>query len=594
MSEPIRVEYTKLKPVTDPMSEYDGFCPGTVLLPRGYTYQEGRRPFPVDTLCDRDTCIVMRDGIKIYADVYRPADSDTHPVPAILCWGPAGKRGMNNMIDMMGEPPEGSDAAGASFEWLSREEEEDAQPPHTFPYRMGIPRSATSGLQGWESHDPAEWVQYGYAVISPDPRGCYMSEGDVRYFGKLDCEDITDTIEAIAEMPWCTGKVGMAGNSWYAMTQWNVAGYHPPHLVCIAPWEGEGDLYRDEYMRGGIPELLNPEMSRTYGAGYIEDVGKMMEKYPLYNEYWEDKTWDFEAIDIPVYAVASYSSQMHCRGAFDGFRRCGSKEKWLRVHNVQEWVDFYTPENQADLRRFFDHYLKGEDNGWENTPAVRLSILNPGGEDRVNVPLTQWPPAQQVMEKYFLDASDMTTRAEQPEAEAAASYSTAVKRESKITFVHQFQEDTDVVGVITFKLWTQCDGYDDMDLFLRAVKTNAEGEIQYQDSICYLYSGPDNKLRVSMRELDPERSTPYEAVQSFRTVKKLAPGEVVPVELSLWPTAMSFAKGDKLELVIAGFDYTPSRAMDRPNVAADNHGTHIFHTGGRYDSYVYLPILPRQ
>jgi predicted acyl esterase len=46
----------------------------------------------------------------------------------------------------------------------------------------------------------------------------------------------------------------MAGNSWLATTQWYIAAEQPPHLACMAPWEGLGDYYRESICRGGIPD----------------------------------------------------------------------------------------------------------------------------------------------------------------------------------------------------------------------------------------------------------------------------------------------------------------------------------------------------
>jgi hypothetical protein len=152
-----------------------------------------------------------------------------------------------------------------------------------------------------------------------------------------------------------------------------------------------------------------------------------------------------------------------------------------------------------------------------------------------------------------------------------------------------FQEDTQLIGYAKIKLWVEAQGYDDMDLFIRIQKTNDQGEILYQDSICFLYSGPDTMLRVSLRELDQEKSTENEPVQTFRTVQKLKAGEIVPVELAFWPTSMVFHKGETLELVVAGYDYMPSRPMDRPTSVIDNKGIHVIHTGGKYDSYLLLP-----
>lgn len=88
------------------------------------------------------------------------------------------------------------------------------------PFRVGIPRSATSGLEKWEAPDPAEWCSRGYAVVNVDARGSFMSEGDYFIYGTQEGRDGHDTIEWIAEQSWCNGKVAMAGNSWLATTQW--------------------------------------------------------------------------------------------------------------------------------------------------------------------------------------------------------------------------------------------------------------------------------------------------------------------------------------------------------------------------------------
>ena len=61
--------------------------------------------------------------------------------------------------------------------------------------------------------------------------------------------------------------------------------------------------------------------------------------------YWQDKIADLEQIEIPAYIVASYTNTIHTLGTFEGYRRISSKKKWLRVHDNNEWKDYYTPEN---------------------------------------------------------------------------------------------------------------------------------------------------------------------------------------------------------------------------------------------------------
>ena len=132
----------------------------------------------------------------------------------------------------------------------------------------------------------------------------------------------------------------MAGNSYLSQTQWFVAAEKPPHLTCLAPWEGWNDLYNDTAMRGGIP---NPEFQEGIlgvcapGLGRTEDVGEMVRTYPFWNEYWEDRRARCDKIDIPMYIVASWTNALHTRGTFRGFIESPSNEKWLRVHNSHKW-----------------------------------------------------------------------------------------------------------------------------------------------------------------------------------------------------------------------------------------------------------------
>lgn len=596
MEDRIVFEYAKLRPVTDEASEYDGFAPGQTILPKGYICEEGRMPLPADILLDRDVAVRLRDGTTIYVDIYRPTDSDINRVPALLTWGPAGKRGRNNMLDHMGgTPPEGNDEVILGYIRQGRDIDIRMGPPHPVARRLGIPMDATSGLQAWECPDPAFFAARGYAMVNADPRGCYCSEGNVLHFGSLDAADMYDTVEFLGTQPWCNGKVGTCGASWYAMTQWCLAANQPapPHLAAIAPHEGEGDLYRDEYMRGGIPACdgTTNAADRTFGEGSIEDIGAMIKKYPLMNSYWEDKRWRFENITVPVYEVASYSSQMHCRGALDGFRRISSKNKWLRIHNKQEWVDLWNPASNSDLCRFFDRFLKGIDNGFEETPPVRLTVLDPGGVDQIGLPEDNFPPERTYYQKLYLNAENGRLETEAVTTETIAAYDSE-HGACQVRFTYQFEHDTKIVGFPMIQFWGECEGYDDMDVFARLTKTDAEGNPLFQDSVVFLYSGTEAKLRVSMRGLDAELSTEYEPVQSFRSVQKLKPGEIVQVRTGFWPTGMQFHRGERLELTLSGYDYAPSYPFDRPNKQPDNHGIHKFHCGGRYESYVAIPILP--
>jgi len=194
------------------------------IIRKGWVKDDGRKPFPVDTIWDKDVRVLLRDGTELLADVFRPIASDDKPVPAIMPWSPYGKTGSGmQQLDM-------------------------------FPWRVGVPRAATSGLEKWEAPDPAEWVGRGYAVVNIDARGSFKSRGNLHVYGTQEGQDGYDSIEWIAKQKWCNEKVAMAGNSWLATTQWYIAAEQPPHLACMAPWEGLGDYYRESICRGGIPD----------------------------------------------------------------------------------------------------------------------------------------------------------------------------------------------------------------------------------------------------------------------------------------------------------------------------------------------------
>ena len=163
------------------------------------------------------------------------------------------------------------------------------------------------------------------------------------------------------------------------------------------------DRYEDEYMRGGIPNFSYARPCMSYGLNQMENLQAMMHKYPLMNAYWEDKRAQFEKIRVPAYVVASYSSELHTRGSIEGFRRMSSTDKWLRIHNTQEWPDLYDPKYSEDLCKFFDHYLKGIDNGWEKTPRVRMAVLDPSGVGTVGVTYEPQPGPGPV--SYLQDAN---------------------------------------------------------------------------------------------------------------------------------------------------------------------------------------------
>ena len=506
---------------------------------------------------DQDVPVKLRDGVTMYVDVYRPAGpAGEKDLPAILSWSWYGKRA-NEM--------------------------ENASVP-------GVPEGAVSNMTKFEGPDPAYWCRQGYAIINTDGRGAGNSEGNLSLWGLEDGRDGYDVIEWVATQPWSSGKVAMFGNSSLAMSQWFVAAEQPPHLTCIAPWEGTSDLYREFYTENGIPQTSFIQFVSTCfrGSAYIVDNLAMLEEYPLMNGYWESKIPKFENIVVPAY-VSVGMSHIHARGTMNGFMKMSSPQKWLRMHREFEWPDQYDWRQMEDLKRFFDRYLKDIRNGWEATPAVRLEVMDAYDYDyQLNRPEREFPLARTEYKKLYLDAA---SGALSPEPLATVSKATYDAAEGRTTFDITFDETVELTGYMKARLWVEADGNDEMDLFLTVLKLDENGEWLPTLVMSQPHPGAWARLRVSQRELDPELSTDFQPVQSHRRQEKLKAGEIVPVDIAFYPFSRIWHKGQRLRLQIAG-RYFREGWFEPFGWATDNKGRHVIHTGGRYGSYLQIPVVP--
>lgn len=593
------IYYRKPLPPDAPRARYTGFRPSRTLLKQGTVRREGARPLPCDIIFERDVALKLRDGVTIYTDVFRPVTNSK--CPALIAWGPYGK-----------------EVGGLQLDDL--------------PNRAGIPRASLSELQSFEGPDPAFWVAQGYAILNPDPRGINSSEGNITFWGRQLAEDGYDFIEWAAAQEWCSGKVGMTGNSWLAISQWYIAAECPPHLAAIAPWEGLTDVFRENNLRGGIPFSQFTEMiQQTFaGKGMMEDASRMTVENQLLTPYWEDKVAKLEKITVPAYVVASYTNMLHTQGTFKGFRKITSADKWLQVHNDHEWRNYYS--NQKELLSFFDYFLnEKKDNGWNHTPRVRISILNPGGKDEVNRQVEHWPPQEVDFRKLYLSEGYLRhTALNSPEI---ISYD--ANNSGNIEFIYQFKEEAEIIGYMNLHLYVEAQGSDDMELSVSVEKVAMDGStilVHYDPTTEPKPVTASGVLRVSQRKLDPERSIPSEPWLLQLNEERLSPGEIVPVDIGLWPMALKFNPGEKLKLTIAAYkptgifdlgfgsakipvpvegetfnpdkpadvrwlggspDTSPAyaKAQEVPPAPTRNKGKHIIHFGGRYDSFLLIPQM---
>ena len=554
---------------------FSRFEPGTRVLSTGFQLEPRFKPLAVDIVLEKDVAVTLRDGVTIYTDILRPAGVDKCPV--IVAWSPYGK------------------SRGASSRYMKIFE------------LLGMDFGQVSGLMKFEGPDPAFWCAHGYAVCNPDPRGSFNSEGDIRVWSRSEGEDFHDVIEWLGAQDWCSGKVATSGNSYLAISQWFAAAEQPSHLAAIAPWEGMSDIYRDLMKRGGIPDFPFPRTLSTSftGKNQREDLVAETEQHPLLDAFWQTKIPDFSKITAPAYIVASYSNSIHTPGTFRGWRKIASEQKWLRIHNTMEWPDYYEEPYLVDLLRFFDHFLKGVENGWGETPRVRYSLLDLEGGDLVNQPADAFPPQGVTAVKYYLDAGSEELSAEVPTAGGAAGYD-AEAADGRAVFTLKVDAPSEFVGYPKARLWVEADGSDDMDVFVLLQKLDADGKALEQFNVpnhgppvsfltqngaaILKYKGSNGRLRASMRRLDEAQSSDEIPVHSFDRVEKLGPGEVVCLDIDMFPIGMSLKAGEALRLIVSGVHTLGGVMPGTDNVPSDNQGRHIIHTGGDHASYLQLPV----
>ena len=509
-------------------------------------------------ICEQDVAIPMRDGTITYGDIYRPKDASVK-VPAVIAWSFFGKR----------------PSADSDNEWQTK----------------GVPYGSHSKFCKFEGPDPLFWCHHGYAIVNYDIRGVNNSEGDCMVWGTQEGQDGYDLVEWLGVQEWCNGKVGMAGNSALAMCQWRIAAEQPPHLTCIAPWEGTAETYREFINKGGITEYgFNQFLTVDFvGKGYIEDMFLNTQEYPLNNAYWESKIPKWEKITVPAYVTGGWN-HFHLRGATRGFMKISSKQKWFRLHRDFEWPDQYSKLGLDDLKRFFDRYLKDIRNGWESTPRVRLDVMDAYDFDyQMLRPEADWPIPRTEYKRLYLDAKDMSMNNEPRAVESKCHYDGNL---GKATFDVTFNEETEITGHMLLHLWVEAESHDDMDIFVAVQKLDAKGKWLPANVFGAPHPGAPGRLRVSLRETDPEK-TEWELMPyyTYDNPQKLSKGEIVPIDIEIWPQSKIFHAGEQLRVEIMGH-YERIDWFEPFAWQTDNQGNHIIHTGGKYDSYLLAPFIP--
>lgn len=245
-------------------------------------------------------------------------------------------------------------------------------------------------------------LQDGYAVLGVSLRGTACSGGVWDPFKPVYGEDGAEAVTWAADQPWSTGSVGMFSFSFAGIMQLFVAEHRPRGLRAIAPGMVISDTYRDIGFPGGIlnngfPPLWDVALHESWASaaaqarteGDTECLANIAqhqvanEPYSLlvqgpqhtFLDAWHrerSSVWALGRIDVPVLGVSvDQDEQVGPRGALS-FTRTDPATTWTVESNGYHGLYEDSPRLHVLLHRFFDHYLKGSDNGWPRTPHVQL------------------------------------------------------------------------------------------------------------------------------------------------------------------------------------------------------------------------------
>jgi hypothetical protein len=470
---------------------------------------------PSDIVIERDVEVTVRDGTILRVNVFRPKGDG--PFPTVLCAHPYGK----DVIPKKG--------------WFGYRP--------LLQYRiMRQPEAARqSALTGWESPDPAHWTARGYAVVNCDLRGFGHSDGTGELLSDQEAHDYYDLIEWAGTQKWSTGRVGLNGVSYLALSQWRVAALQPPHLAAICPWEGFSDVYRDFARPGGVREdgfLPMWSAGVRRGGRTTSDLRAEQLARPTFDEWWAAHCPELEKIEVPALICGSFSDHgLHSRGCFEAFRRIGSQYRWLYTHRGGKWAVYYSPEALALQARFFDCFVKGEDNGMRDVPPVRLEVRT----DRETVHEVraerEWPLARTQWTRRELGGETVSFDS----------------RGDGTSFVWKIEEDLELTGPMTFHASVEVAGATDAVLFATVRKVGGGANVPFEGSYgCGYDPVTAGYLKLSMRKQDLQSSQPWRPVFPFNQPEPLRAGEIVPIQIELLPSSTHFRAGDELQLDLSG------------------------------------------
>jgi predicted acyl esterase len=503
------------------------------------------------------------------------------------------------------------------------------------PYQYEMDEVPAYPLFLWRETGPVEWyTEQGYAYVHADVRGSGQSEGEFSFMGLDEQQDYLELIAWIVKQPWCNGRIGGIGQSYYAMAQWLMATYAPPGLACIAPYDGLVDQYRGSNYHGGIfcsyrsvwyaslrADNMHRPVNRKGRPPMRFDLVGAITEHTLDDEFWRERSpyWRLDKIKCPVLSIGHWGKMgLHLRGNIVGYEEVKAPKKLVvtgarntfEAHKMFDQIDFH----EKELLPFYDLHLKGKNNGFMEAEPVRLYVRG------ANVwrAEEQWPPKATTTPYYLrkgpsgsvTSMNDGGLSADKPPAnEASTSYTypdwewvngvaiigpdgrvDAVRR--VLTFTSQpLEKDLDVTGPIMLKLYASSTAID-TQFIVKLSDQNPQDDAAWKKGDQPTFT-PVSKgwLKASHREKDEKRSKPERPFYTHTNPQPLTPGEVYQFDIEVLPISYVFKKGHRLRLELANSDSPATDGVFSHPYHPTQMGTDTIHHDAGHASCILLPVI---
>jgi hypothetical protein len=537
---------------------------------------------------EKDVQVAMRDGVRVALRIYRPDG----PGPFPVLFAPA-------------------------------------------PYRYDNDDLPAYPMFLWRETGPIGWyTEHGYAYVRMDVRGTGFSEGTYGLLGPDEQNDLYDAIEWIAQQPWCDGKIGGIGQSYFCMSQWWMGIVKPPHLACLGVYDGMNDLYRHFAYPGGIEGNFLPywfaqsvRMPNKYpnNGDHPRDVEVDLllefQRHPLYDAYWKERSaaYRLDEIEVPIYSVGVFAKMdLHLLGNINGFRKTRGPRKLAITATPTPFssaTDFAKPEfHERFFLPFYERYLKGVDNGFEQRPDVEYDVKNTG----VTRTFAAWPPPNVRSETFFLAAgptgsvTSLNDGALAPAPPAAAAQTLLQYPQPSWTFgvVAMGPDGPDPVrAVLTYTsepLGADLELTGSAKLIVHVSSSRTDTDVivklseQFAQADAERAAGAQPRSTIVTKgylrashgsERDAALDSEEIAMYTHAREVPLTPGAIVTLEIPLHPMAYRFRAGSRLRLEIANGDSVVTDGLFAHAYRPDKFGADTYYHDAVHPSRLLVPVL---